>query len=92
MRFHKQVSINFFPGLLALLFTLALVSIVSAQDTYVYVEDEFQVDYPSTWRLDQSKVMGPVIFFYAPPADENDQFQENVNLLIQELGDDDFCH
>ncbi len=82
MLFDKRSSIS----LLALLLCLALGTTLTAQETYVYAEEEFEIDYPSTWRLDASKSMGPVVFFYSPPADEDDQFQENVNLLIQDLG------
>ncbi|MEL7427699.1 MAG: hypothetical protein AAFN81_32205 [Bacteroidota bacterium] len=86
MSFHKPNTFHPLTTILLFLFTLAFSGPLAAQDTYVYVEDGFEVDYPSTWRLDASKTMGPVVFFYSPPEGDNDQFQENVNLLIQELG------
>ena len=45
----------------------------------------YQLQYPTTWRLDTTGVMGSELFVFSPLTDTADTFSENVNLLIQNL-------
>lgn len=47
--------------------------------------DQFEIEYPNDWKLDQSGQMGTRFFLYSPVVDEDDPFTENVNLVIQDL-------
>jgi PsbP len=50
-----------------------------------YIRNNYKVQYPETWRLDTSRLMGTELFIFAPLENATDQFSENVNLLIQDL-------
>jgi len=47
--------------------------------------DQYTVQYPTAWDLDQSGEMGSSFILFSPLESEQDLFQENVNLLIQDL-------
>lgn len=48
-------------------------------------KNNYKIQYPTTWRLDTSKVMGTEFFILSPLENETDKFSENINLLIQNL-------
>ena len=48
-------------------------------------EEHYQLKYPSNWTLDQSGKIGTSVIFFSPSSDEADKFNENVNLIIQDL-------
>jgi len=50
-----------------------------------FVEDNYSIQYPNTWELNNSKQMGTSFILFSPLTSEKDQFRENVNLLIQDL-------
>ncbi len=50
-----------------------------------FTENNYSINYPGTWELDQSGQMGMSFILLSPPSSEQDQFRENVNLLIQDL-------
>jgi hypothetical protein len=54
-----------------------------------FTRDDYSVQYPKTWRLDTSKLMGTEFFILASLESETDKFSENVNLIIQDLGGQD---
>ena len=43
------------------------------------------ISYPNTWEPDTSGSMGSVFFLHSPLLDEEDQFSENINLVLQNL-------
>lgn len=45
----------------------------------------YQIQYPTTWHLDTTGIMGAELFVFSPLTDTADKFSENVNLLIQDL-------
>lgn len=45
----------------------------------------YQLQYPTTWRLDTTGIMGAELFVFSPLTDTADHFSENVNLMIQDL-------
>lgn len=48
-------------------------------------EDNYSIRYPEAWRLDQSQQMGTKFILFSPLSSEEDQFKENVNLIVQDL-------
>ncbi|MCB0514565.1 MAG: hypothetical protein R2798_14190 [Chitinophagales bacterium] len=48
-------------------------------------EENYSINYPDDWELNQSGIMGTSFILFSPISSEKDQFRENVNLLIQNL-------
>ncbi|WGK70014.1 PsbP-related protein [Candidatus Haliotispira prima] len=48
-------------------------------------EDDYSISYPEDWELDQSGQAGTSLILFSPLSSGEDQFKENVNLLIQDL-------
>lgn len=45
----------------------------------------YSIQYPSEWELNQSGQMGTAFILFSPLESKNDQFKDNINLLIQDL-------
>ena len=52
--------------------------------------NEFSINYPKNWELNSSGQMGTRFIIFSQLTDKNDQFKENVNLIIQDLTGYDF--
>jgi len=50
-----------------------------------FAKDNYTIQYPSDWTLDESGSMGTSFFLFSPIESETDKFKENINLLIQNL-------
>ena len=48
-------------------------------------ENSYSINYPGNWELNRSGQMGTSFILFSPLSSEQDQFKENVNLLIQDL-------
>jgi hypothetical protein len=48
-------------------------------------QDDYSIRYPADWSLEESGAMGTKFLILSKQENENDKFQENVNLLIQSL-------
>lgn len=57
----------------------------ATEEWKTFVEDNYSIQYPTTWELNNSKQMGTSFILFSPLTSEKDQFKENVNLLIQDL-------
>ncbi|MEO5892949.1 MAG: hypothetical protein ABIQ31_22055 [Ferruginibacter sp.] len=51
-----------------------------------FTKDNYSVQYPPTWELNETGAMGASFFVFSKPESKDDLFKENVNLLIQDLG------
>ncbi len=51
----------------------------------VFAKDNYKIQYPKSWQLDTSKIMGTNFFVLAPLENATDKFRENVNGIIQDL-------
>lgn len=49
-----------------------------------FKKDNFSIDYPKNWTLDTSGQMNSQFLLFSQ-LEENDNFKENVNLIIQDL-------
>lgn len=47
-----------------------------------YTSENFEISYPETWSKQQK---GTAIFFLSPKENKNDYFQENINIMLQDL-------
>jgi len=56
-----------------------------AQEWKTLKENNYEIQYPANWQLNQSGAMSTSFLFLSPLSSAEDQFQENVNLLIQDL-------
>jgi hypothetical protein len=45
----------------------------------------YSIEYPENWELNKSGQMGTNFILLSPLTSDQDQFKENVNLLIQDL-------
>ncbi len=50
-----------------------------------FAQNGYELRYPSSWTIDTSKRMGPDFFIFSPRENDTDRFQENINLLVQDL-------
>lgn len=48
-------------------------------------ESNYSIKYPENWELNKSGQMGTNFILFSPLTSDQDQFKENVNLLIQDL-------
>jgi len=55
------------------------------KDWKTLTQDNYTIQYPSSWELDQSGDLGSSFILFSPLESEQDSFQENINLLIQDL-------
>lgn len=50
-----------------------------------FKKDNYQITYPETWILDTSHVSSTEFIIKNPQTSSEDQFKENLNLVIQDL-------
>jgi len=50
-------------------------------------ENNYTIKYPGSWELNQAGQLGTSFVLFSPLSSEQDQFKENINLLIQDLTD-----
>lgn len=61
------------------------------QNLVNYSNSFYGIEYPSDWKLDTAKKMGTSFILYSPVETLlNDNFSENVNLIIQDLHDEKY--
>jgi len=75
-------------SLLLFLQALTLTTLCHAQakpDWKQLNESGYSIQYPSDWELNTSRQMGTSFVILSMQATPQDQFRENVNLLIQDL-------
>jgi hypothetical protein len=56
-----------------------------SNDWKKFDQSSYSVKYPSTWELDISGQNGTSFALFSPLESNKDKFQENVNLLVQDL-------
>lgn len=74
--------------MIRLLISMAAAAIsisLTAQEIATYSTPDYELSYPIDWELDESGSKGPAIFFFSPVENEEDQFRENVNIMVQDL-------
>lgn len=64
--------------------------IIFAQETkesIKYEKDNYSIEHPSNWILNDSGENGTKIFLYPTNSESSDVFTENINLIVQNLND-----
>ncbi|MBF8150849.1 hypothetical protein ITJ86_13130 [Winogradskyella sp. F6397] len=64
--------------------------IINAQEqskSIKYEKDNYSIEYPSNWILNDSGESGTEIFLYPTNSESSDVFTENINLIVQNLND-----
>lgn len=46
---------------------------------------DYSIQYPKDWELNESGLMGASFILFSPISSDQDQFRENVNLIVQDL-------
>jgi len=49
------------------------------------LKEKYSLQYPKSWTLDTSKMFGVDILLRSPKTDSLDDFNENMNLFVQDL-------
>ena len=65
-------------------------SIAIAQENkeiIIYEKDNYSLEHPSNWILNDSGENGTKIFLYPTHSESSDIFTENINLIVQNLND-----
>lgn len=70
-----------------LLLCLVLVVVVPGWLTYTDVANRYSIDYPKEWTKSTIPSGAPGVAFLTPKDGPNDVFQENVNVIVQDLSD-----
>ena len=63
----------------------AKTEIPTVNEWKILEHQDYTIVYPSNWVLNKSGQMGISFVLQSPKVSPNDQFSENVNLLIQDL-------
>lgn len=51
----------------------------------IFDHKNYKLQYPKSWRLDTSGMLGAELFLFSPLENQTDKFSENINLIIQDL-------
>lgn len=55
------------------------------KNSTVFSNAFYQINYPKTWYIDTSGHMGSAFFLFSRLTNVNDNFKENISLLVQPL-------
>jgi PsbP len=73
-------------GYTLLLLLIANYCISQTNETVTYTKANYSIQYPTSWQLDTATKMGASLFIFSPLENNADNFKENVNIMIQDLG------
>ncbi|MFT4805631.1 MAG: hypothetical protein ACI9YE_002853 [Psychroserpens sp.] len=72
--------------LIGILFLIVNLSVFAqTNDWNTLNEKNYSIEYPSDWELNKSGQMGTRFILFSQLTSKNDQFKENVNLIVQDL-------
>jgi hypothetical protein len=72
--------------LILILFPLIIVA-QEPKESIKYEKDNYSIEHPSNWILNDSGENGTKIFLYPTNSESSDVFTENINLILQNLND-----
>ena len=74
-----------------LIYILIILNTGCQQQKIIFLEkDDFSLSYPSHLKLDDSEKDGVSIILATKKENDNDNFIENVNLVVKNIGDENF--
>ena len=62
----------------------------NSENWKTYKKGHYSVEYPSSWRLDTGGQFGTEFYLYSEKEDEDDQFLENISLILQDMSKTSF--
>ncbi len=65
--------------------TYAIAQNAPSEDWKSFTKEKYSVKYPESWSIDTSKAVGTTFIIFSPLESDSDKFQENVNMLSQDL-------
>ncbi len=71
--------------ILTFLVLLSFYSGLTQELTEEHTTDQYSIKYPKSWVLYEDDEMGATFHILSPKEGESDMFNENVNLIIQDL-------
>jgi hypothetical protein len=72
--------------IIGILFLIVNLSVFAqTNDWNTLNEKNYSIEYPSDWELNKSGKMGTKFTLFSQLTSKNDQFKENVNLIVQDL-------
>lgn len=72
--------------LIGILFLIMNLSVFGqTNDWNTLNEKNYSIEYPSDWEINKSDQMGTKFILFSQLTSNNDQFKENVNLIVQDL-------
>lgn len=86
-----NMKITIFLTFCVLIFHTSLLAQTNTQATptetewQTFSKETYSFEYPSNWELDSTSLMNTSAILFSPIASEQDQFRENVNLIVQDL-------
>ena len=57
----------------------------SSETWKIYKKGHLSAEYPSSWKLDTGGQFGAEFYVFSEKENEDDQFMENISLIIQDL-------
>ena len=51
----------------------------------IFTADDYSIQYPKDWELNENGQMGTSFILFSALENDEDQFRENVNLIVQDL-------
>lgn len=69
---------------------LLFMSFISPKEEwYTHSNKTYKIDYPMAWKLDTTaNNYGVSFFLFAPLENDSDTFRENINLIVQDPGEE----
>lgn len=58
----------------------------TVKDWKTLTKSDFSISYPDSLQLDTSKLMDTSFFLFTKQTSATDNFKENINLIVQDLG------
>lgn len=71
--------------LFLVLTTLTCITVHAQTEWKTATFDAFSIKHPSDWKADTSKSVGVDLILFAPQASQSDTFNENINVVVQDI-------
>ncbi len=85
----RCILLLFFIGIITINQTNAqsntLQSAINTADWKTEIHDKYEIKYPGDWTFNDEGQMGTLFILLSPQSNATDLFQENINLIIQDL-------
>jgi hypothetical protein len=85
---YGKILITKMKNIIIILILFPLITIAQENKEIIkYEKDNYSLEYPSNWVLNDSGENGTKIFIYPTNSESSEVFTENINLIVQNLND-----